>query len=241
MNEAGFGVLAFSEMLGVSRQSLSVATKKGKIGKIKLVKNKFGKKVSHNTYTVADLESEYAKEKLELKGGGVKSLPHTAIEEIYDIKIDEKRTQEKKDNIKSVKSRSTKLPITTMEQLELIPNGLMDKPILPLAGLTSYGRMIWKATIGDLIDLEVLNKADLMTLKNYCAVQAQVHDMEIELLSIGYYMDGRINPLIGAVSKARLESKVIAQSLGITIQGRKGFTTPKKSSKEEDAWSKVLN
>ena len=204
-------------MTGIDRSQLHKLKKSGKIpGNI----NSSGKIY----YTVTDFSNNEVIDRMKKKGLSVSD----AIQKLSTAEI-----------AKPIKSAKV-LPFTTNKKIEKLPSGLVTKYIKPLSSMTSEAREIWDFTLPDLISQESIHKADLYTLKNYCMTQSQITDMENVLKSEGCFFEGRVNPLIGAVDKARNSAKILAVALQITALGRKGMPIKGSDSGDDAAWDKVL-
>jgi len=228
--------------LGITRQALFNATQKGKLGTLGLESDGVGNQRPKNSYTAADFNTEYAKAKRKANFGDVK-LPDYILEDMYGIEI----VKPKPANVDLVPKSTPEpdndceLEVTSMSDLKMLSNGQVREVLHPLNGLSISARRVWDVTIPDLVEMGTLNKSDLIVLKNYCATEGSIVEMETQLAFEGLILGNKINPLIGIVDKYRNSAKTLAISLNITSQGRKNLKLPDQVGPEEANWNKVLN
>ena len=226
-----FGTSRFSDLTGISRQTLGRMHVSGDIpAKI----NAKGQR----TYCVEDFFLPYVKKHMEFKGLLIPDEVKFKMLGIDKPKL--KAVAPKPSPVKEVPPAKV-LPFTSDKKLKAIPNGIITEKIKPLADMTPEARAIWEFTMDDLIEFGSLRKCDLYIFKNYCMGQAQITEMENQMGTDFIDAEGRPNPLMGSIEKTKSNVKAQAHALHITPQGRKDMKLAPKVSSDQQAWDKVLS
>jgi len=84
------------------------------------------------------------------------------------------------------------------------------------AWLSRFAKAEWRRVVPDLVERRLITAADLGTVENFCAAQARVREIELEMRK-----GGKVDPvLVRAADRAMQTARQIAGELGLTPVSR---------------------